>query len=53
MGGFETCMAYSASKGAVGALTMGLARQLAPYKINVNAVCPGTTETPITAAFFR
>ena len=51
MGGFETCMAYSASKGAVGALTMGLARQLAPYKINVNAVCPGTTETPITAAF--
>lgn len=51
MGGFETCMAYSASKGAVCALTMGLARQLAPYHITVNAVCPGTTETPITQAF--
>ena len=51
MGGFETCMAYTASKGAVCALTMGLARQLAPYQITVNAVCPGTTETPITKAF--
>lgn len=51
MGGFETCMAYSASKGGINAITMGLARQLAPYKINVNAVCPGTTQTPITRAF--
>lgn len=51
MGGFETCLAYSASKGGIHALTMGLARQLAPYRINVNAVCPGTTETPITKAF--
>lgn len=51
MGGFETCMAYSASKGGINALTMGLARQLAPFGITVNAVCPGTTETPITKAF--
>lgn len=51
MGGFETCMAYSASKGGMNALTMGLARQLAPYKINVNAVCPGITQSPITEAF--
>ncbi|MEA4966079.1 MAG: SDR family NAD(P)-dependent oxidoreductase [Oscillospiraceae bacterium] len=51
MGGFETCLAYSASKGGINALTMGLARQLAPFHINVNAVCPGTTETPITKAF--
>ena len=43
--------AYSASKGGIIALTMGLARQLSPFKINVNAVCPGTTETPITKAF--
>ncbi len=51
MGGFETCLAYSASKGGINALTMGFARQLAPFGINVNAVCPGTTETPITRAF--
>lgn len=51
MGGFETCLAYSASKGGINALTMGFARQLAPFGINVNAVCPGTTETKITAAF--
>ena len=51
MGGFETCMAYSASKGGVLALTMGMARQLAPLGITVNSVCPGTTETPITKAF--
>lgn len=51
MGGFETCLAYSASKGGINALTMGFARQLAPFGINVNAVCPGTTETPITKAF--
>lgn len=51
MGGFETHLAYSASKGGINALTMGLARQLSPFKINVNAVCPGTTETSITKAF--
>ena len=51
MGGFETCLAYSASKGGINALTMGFARQLAPFGINVNAVCPGTTETKITQAF--
>ena len=51
MGGFETCLAYSASKGGINALTMGLARQLAPLGITVNAICPGTTETPITKAF--
>ena len=51
MGGFETCLAYSASKGGINALTMGFARQLAPFGINVNAICPGTTETAITKAF--
>lgn len=47
MGGFETGMGYTASKGGVISLTYGLARQLAPYGITVNAVCPGTTRTPI------
>ena len=45
MGGFNTSLSYSASKGGVLALTMGLARQLAPFNITVNAVCPSTTES--------
>lgn len=47
MGGYETGMSYTASKGGVISLTYGLARHLAPYGITVNCVCPGTTETPI------
>jgi len=39
--------AYSASKGAVLSLTRAMAAELAPYKINVNALCPGTTLTPL------
>ncbi|MEM3130956.1 MAG: SDR family oxidoreductase [Nitrososphaerota archaeon] len=37
--------AYSASKGAVLALTRAMAIELAPYNINVNAICPGPTYT--------
>jgi len=37
--------AYSASKGAILALTRCLAIELAPYKITVNAICPGPTYT--------
>jgi NAD(P)-dependent dehydrogenase (short-subunit alcohol dehydrogenase family) len=39
--------AYSASKGAVLSLTRAMAAELGPYKINVNALCPGTTLTPL------
>lgn len=45
MGGFENGMAYSASKGAIIAMTYGIARQLAPKKITVNCVAPGTIES--------
>jgi Dehydrogenases with different specificities (related to short-chain alcohol dehydrogenases) len=34
---------YSAAKGAIIALTHSLAFELAPYKINVNCICPGIT----------
>lgn len=42
---------YSAAKGGVIAFTKGLARELARYKVNVNCVCPGPTETPMLGIF--
>lgn len=36
---------YAAPKGGVVGFTHGLARELAPYGINVNAVSPGVTRT--------
>jgi NAD(P)-dependent dehydrogenase (short-subunit alcohol dehydrogenase family) len=39
--------AYSASKGGLLAFTRTLAIELAPENIRVNAICPGTTETPM------
>lgn len=50
MGGFENGMAYSASKGGIIALTYGIARQLAPKKITVNCVAPGTIESDMLNA---
>jgi 3-oxoacyl-[acyl-carrier protein] reductase len=47
MGGFETSLSYTASKGGILSITMGMARQLAPFGITVNALCPGTTESDI------
>jgi len=39
--------AYSASKGGVVAFTKSLALELAEYGINVNAIAPGLTDTPM------
>jgi NAD(P)-dependent dehydrogenase (short-subunit alcohol dehydrogenase family) len=39
--------AYTASKGAVIALTRSLAVQFAPQGIRTNAICPGPIETPL------
>ena len=39
--------AYAASKGAVIALTKKASQELGPNNINVNAICPGVTLTPL------
>jgi 3-oxoacyl-[acyl-carrier protein] reductase len=41
---------YTAAKGAIMSLTRTLARELGPFRINVNAVAPGFIETRLTAA---
>ena len=43
-------IAYSASKGAVNALTMGVAAQYAPLGIRCNAIAPGLLSTPMVHA---
>jgi NAD(P)-dependent dehydrogenase (short-subunit alcohol dehydrogenase family) len=46
--GLRQLSAYSATKGAITALTRGLAVEYAPYNIRVNAICPGFVETALT-----
>ncbi len=45
--------AYSASKGAVVALTRALASELAPRGIRVNCVCPGWVHTPMMDQYYE
>ena len=46
--GLRPLAAYTATKGAVTALTKGLAVEYAPFNIRVNAISPGYIETAIT-----
>ena len=43
--------AYTASKGAVIAMTRSLAVQFAPRGIRTNAICPGPIETPLLTSW--
>ena len=47
VGGFS---AYCATKAAVSQMVRALAIELAPYEININAIAPGNTETPMNDA---
>lgn len=46
------CMAYNMAKGGVRQLALTAAAELLPYKIRVNIVRPGWTNTPGERAFF-
>ncbi len=45
--------AYSAAKGGLTMLTRALALELSPEGIRVNAICPGTVDTPIVSEVFE
>ena len=49
--GFDRIAPYSASKGAIAAMTLSLAVDLAPDKIRINAILPGGVDTPMAIEF--
>lgn len=51
--GFHGWAAYAAAKGGINALTQQAAVDLAPARIRVNAVAPGTIMTPLNEKVFR
>ncbi len=53
MVGLPNTVAYCASKGGVVQMTRALAIDLAPHKINVNAVAPSLADTPIATSVFQ
>jgi 3-oxoacyl-[acyl-carrier protein] reductase len=52
-GGGAGGIAYAASKGALMSMTRGLAKELGPRRIRVNAVCPGLIATKFHDEFTK
>lgn len=50
-GGGNGSTIYAAAKGAVSAMTKGLAKELAPAGVRVNAISPGTVDNDFHAKF--
>ena len=46
-GGITAGTAYTASKGAIAALTFSLAREFAPFGVTVNGIAPAYVKTPM------
>jgi NAD(P)-dependent dehydrogenase (short-subunit alcohol dehydrogenase family) len=51
--GMRQLVGYSATKGAVAALTRGLAVEYAPFGIRVNTISPGFVQTALTQRVLR
>ncbi len=51
--GVPNFAAYCAAKGAVIALTRSMAIDLAPRRVRVNVICPGTVYTPLMEPMLR
>ncbi|MDQ6729435.1 MAG: glucose 1-dehydrogenase [Actinomycetota bacterium] len=51
--GVKRFAAYCAAKGAIVALTRSMAVDLAPQRIRVNCICPGTVYTPLMEPMLR